>query len=186
MEASVPIPDATIAARHSPHIAKGHIHDTPDCLDNRPCPGLVACADRIAGPASAQRSQAEGFSRFELQSARNSYGYQRVQFSDGTRAERFELRHGDCPRVTGDCTADRNRIEFSEQSPAQRVGSQVWVAWSLYLLPDFPNQGGRRDSNVTLGQFHQPGPSGPELLFNVFGATSRRRSAIPTGWMPIR
>lgn len=123
----------------------------------------------MPSPANAQRSMAEGFSSFELQSARNSYGYKRVLFGDGTEGERFELRHGDCPLSTGDCSADRTRIEFSEQNPAQPVGSEVWVAWSLYLPADFPNQGGRTDSNVILGQFHQRGTSGPIMLFSAYG-----------------
>ncbi len=124
--------------------------------------GVVIAA---APQALAQRSQAEGFSRFELQTAGWRGGYSTVRFSDGVEAEQFVLRPGDCPRVTNDCNADRERIEFSERNPAQPVGSEVWAAWSIYLPADFAVPGSGRVANITLGQFHQRDSSGPELLF---------------------
>lgn len=132
----------------------------------------LAAAQLAATQAQAQRSQAEGFGAFNLQSAGSRDGYGRVRFSDGTRAERFILRAGDCPQVTGDCGANRERIEFSERNPAQPVGSEVWVGWSLFLPADFPVPRGGDGPNITLGQFHQRDDSGPELLFNL------RRTAL--------
>lgn len=118
----------------------------------------------MAPAASAQRSQADGFRGFDLQSAGWRGGYATVAFNDGTRAEQFILRPGDCPRSTGDCSADRERIEFAERNPAQPVGSEVWVAWSIYMPPGTPT---RLATNLVLGQFHQRDNSGPELMFQV-------------------
>lgn len=113
----------------------------------------------------AQRSQAKGFGSFAMQSAKKDYSYQRVRFQDGTRAERFEVRAGDCPRDTGDCASDRERVEFSQRGKRQPNGSQQWVAWSVYIPSDFPKQG--RRMYTKLGQFHQEGNGGPRLLFEL-------------------
>ena len=127
-------------------------------------------------PAHAQRALAEGFRGFDLQSAGWRGGHGVVRFSDGTRAERFILRPGDCPRSTGDCNADRERIEFAERNPAQPVGSEVWVGWSIYLPPDMPT---RFDSNLILGQFHQRDDSGPEILFLVIDGIYQLKMTDP-------
>lgn len=132
----------------------------------------LAAAPLAGSPAEAQRSQAEGFGGFNLQSAGARDGYARVRFPDGVQAERFILRPGDCPQVTGDCGANRERIEFSERNPAQPVGSEVWVGWSLFLPGDFPVPRTEDGPNITLGQFHQRDSSGPEMLFNL------RRNAL--------
>ncbi|KEQ04792.1 polysaccharide lyase [Pseudorhizobium pelagicum] len=103
-----------------------------------------------------------GFSSFDLQSAGKSYAYSRSRAPDGSNAERFELRPGDCPRSTGDCGADRERIEKSEQLPASKVGSEYWYSFSVYVPEDWP-----RTAPLTtkLGQFHQKGEGKPPVLF---------------------
>lgn len=128
---------------------------------------IVCLALALPQGATAQQSMAEGFSRMKLQSANRPDGLARVTFPDGSRAERFILGAGDCPASTGDCRSDRERIEFYEQPPAQRVGSETWVGWDIYLPPDFPRQSGNRPPNIIMGQFHQYGRSGPEVLFQL-------------------
>ncbi len=130
-----------------------------------------------AGAAEAQRSQAEGFGRFEVQSAGWRGAHSVVQFGDGTQAERFVLRPGDCPRSNGDCGSDRERIEFAERGAAQPVGSEVWVAWSIYLPPEAPT---RLATNLVLGQFHQRDNSGPELIFQVIDGRYEIKMSDPT------
>lgn len=120
----------------------------------------------LTSPASAKsnRPLAKGFSQFHLQTAGHPYDYRRVKFPDGRRVERFELRSGDCPISTNDCNKDRERVEFSEGNPGFRMGKEYWVAWSVYLPADFPLTSPLR---TKVGQFHQKGTSGPELLFHL-------------------
>lgn len=119
----------------------------------------------------AQNSLGEGFGRMELQSARGKDNYSRVRFSDGTIAERFILRSGDCPRSTGDCRSDRERIEFFDSRSGIKPGDEVWYAYSVFLPSDFPIPRGRpNDATLTIGQVHQRGTSGPELLM-LYDAT---------------
>lgn len=131
--------------------------------------GLLVIFSFTAGSdANAQRSLAEGFTKFDLQSSRQKYAYSRAKFPDGRRAERFELRSGDCPRATDDCNTDRERVEFSEKKPGIRLGKEMWVAWSVYLPRDFPRVRAPNGWIATmLGQFHQKGNSGPELMFHL-------------------
>ena len=116
------------------------------------------------GTAAAQRSLGEGFARMELQTAGKKHAYARVKFPDGVRAERFVLRAGDCPKDTGDCQADRERVEFFDAGSRVGPGDERWYAWSIYIPPGFP-AGGGRGPHYTLGQVHQRGSSGPEVLF---------------------
>lgn len=135
---------------------------------------LVATTLTFAGlssPGAAQRSMAEGFGRIELQAAPGSRGYDRVQMSDGTVAERFVLRPGDCPRSTGDCQSDRERIEFFDAGSRIAPGDEAWYAYSVYLPANFPIPAARPgDATLILGQIHQRGRSGPELLM-LYDAT---------------
>ena len=115
--------------------------------------------------AQAQGSMAEGFGSFGLQKGKAPHAVQRVAFSDGSKVERFELRAGVCNKRSQDCSHDRERVEFFEKGKMQRLGQEVWVGWSVFLPKDLPKQG--RKMNVKLGQFHQLGGSGPELLFEL-------------------
>lgn len=114
---------------------------------------------------AAQNSMAKGFGSFGLQKGTAQHAVQRAQFPDGTKVERFELRAGDCSKRHKDCSRDRERVEFYEKGKMQSLGKEVWVGWSVYVPKDFPIQG--RKMNVKLGQFHQLGGSGPELLFEL-------------------
>ncbi len=129
-------------------------------------------------PANA-RSLVEGFGRFELQAARGGRGHEVVRFQDGSRAERFTLEAGDCGGNAKDCNIDRERIEFFQDRPAQKVGTEHWVAWSVMLAPDFPIPRGGGEI-LGLGQFHQYGPSGPELIFQLQGGNYELKMTNPT------
>lgn len=112
----------------------------------------------------APDASAGGFSSFELQTAGKRYAYGKSKVPDGSLAERFELRAGDCPKVTGDCRADRERIERSEQTPASKVGSEYWYHFSVFVPQDWPKTG---PVNTKLGQFHQKGEGKPPVLFQL-------------------
>ncbi len=116
--------------------------------------------------AQAQSSLADGFGRFDLESARVPYAVQRGQLADGTRVERFELRTGDCSGT--DCSRDRERVEFIQQG-GPRIGSEFWVGYSVMLDPSWPNLGPRM--NTKIGQWHLPRyqgrGQGPTLLMEV-------------------
>jgi hypothetical protein len=110
----------------------------------------------------SQRSQAKGFGDFIYWGVNADHAVTRVRFPDGIKAERFELRAGDCYK--SDCKTDRERVEFSQRKGTP-LGKSVWVGWSLYVPNDFPRLGPLK--NVKLAQFHQTGGSGPEILFEL-------------------
>ncbi|MBO0145098.1 polysaccharide lyase [Agrobacterium sp. Ap1] len=112
----------------------------------------------------AHDSSAGGFSSFELQTAGKRYAYGKSKAPDGSVAERFELHAGDCPKMTGDCRADRERVERSEQMPASKVGSEYWYHFSVFVPKDWPRTG---PVNTKLGQFHQKGEGKPPVLFQL-------------------
>lgn len=118
--------------------------------------------------ALAQRSQAEGFGRMEIQSSGAKHSYARVKFPDGTQAERFVLRAGDCARSIGDCGDNRERVEFAEAKPSVRLGVEVWYAWSIFLPREFPKVS-RHSYYYTFGQIHQNSPSRIKLMFRFSG-----------------
>ena len=120
------------------------------------------CGSQIA---YAQSSKAKGFGSFKLEKANVRHATQRVKFSNGDKAERFKLRAGDCSKRNKDCLRDRERVEFLASGKQQPLGVDVWVGWSVLIPEDFPRQGEKM--NVKLGQFHQLGGSGPELLFQL-------------------
>ncbi|OWV90385.1 hypothetical protein ATY79_28500 [Rhizobium sp. R693] len=80
---------------------------------------------------------ADGFGGFEIQRAKG-YSYQRSAAPDGTSAERFELRAGDCPPSTGDCHKDRERVEKWESRPASRLDHEYWYHFSEKVTQDTP------------------------------------------------
>ncbi len=130
--------------------------------------GVLATAAAISfaslnllGPALAQA--ADGFGSFSLQSSR-SYSYQRAAAPDGTGAERFELRSGDCPADTGDCHKDRERVEKWENKPASRLDHEYWYHFSVFIPKEWPASG---SVNTKLGQFHQFGNGKPPVLFQI-------------------
>lgn len=123
---------------------------------------VAFCALVLPALAMAQSSLAEG-GKMRLMSPKKDHSYARVTFSDGSRAERFTLKAGDCIRRIGDCDTDRERIEFYDDRKTTKPGDERWYAWSIYIPADFPVLRGR-SPNYILGQVHQFGGSGPEVL----------------------
>lgn len=82
----------------------------------------------------------------------------------GAESQRFELRPGDCAEQPGwsDCQNDRERSEFSQQKPYIQIGEEVWVSWSIYLDPNWPDI---TPVTTTLGQFHHRDSTTPAVLF---------------------
>ncbi|AHG47948.1 hypothetical protein RLEG12_24525 [Rhizobium leguminosarum bv. trifolii CB782] len=119
----------------------------------------VVCALAASSVASA----ADGFGSFSLQSAK-VYSYQQAAAPDGSKAERFELRSGDCPSSTGDCQTDRERVEKWENKPASRLDHEYWYHFSVFIPKDWPAGG---SINTKLGQFHQFGNGKPPVLFEI-------------------
>lgn len=109
---------------------------------------------------------ADGFAGFEKQSAAGrAYAYSRASVApDGSAAERFELRPGDCPVETGDCRDDRERIEFAESLPATPPGRDVWYHFSVFVPADWPHTA---PLDTKLGQIHQRGGGKPPVLFRL-------------------
>ena len=77
----------------------------------------------------------------------------------GSKAERFEVRPGDCgdAKEWSDCANNRERSELSARERWQH-GTPQWMAFSVYLPEDFQTSA---RVNTTVGQIHQEGgPSG--------------------------
>ncbi len=112
---------------------------------------FVACLLLAAGASSEGYAQALGkpilkMTRIESEvGANRRYGFSRIRGHTrlGRRAQRFEIRHGDCGGNPGwdDCTNDRQRVERKEdpKNRIQKVGQQVWYGWSLFLDPSYPD-----------------------------------------------
>ena len=130
---------------------------------------LIGLAALLPGPVLAQQLMAEGVGKMVLQTPKKPHSYTRVAFSDGTKAERFTLKAGDCVRSINDCRDDRERVEFSARNTGIGPGDTVWYAWSVYVPKDFPRlRQSPKAPNYTFGQIHQRDNSGQELLFNYF------------------
>lgn len=106
---------------------------------------------------------ADEFGGFSLQSSK-SYSYQRAAAPDGAKAERFELRSGDCSSSMGDCQTDRERVEKWENKPASRQDHEYWYHFSVFIPNDWPASG---SVNTKLGQFHQFGQGKGAVLFEI-------------------
>ena len=111
---------------------------------------LLSATEASAGRLQGERSL-----------SKTSYGLVIVDnpVRAGTKAQRFEVRPGDCGRDPGwdDCATNRERSEFTLAN-AFKYGSDQWIGFSVWLPPDF-----RASAKVksTVGQIHQRGgPSG--------------------------
>ena len=82
----------------------------------------------------------------------------------GPTAQRFELRAGDCGQQVGwsDCAQDRERVEQSQRRPWIELGQEIWVSYSLWLDPRWPDIS---PVTTTLGQFHHRDSGTPAVLF---------------------
>ena len=83
----------------------------------------------------------------------------------GERAQRFEIRHGDCGRTSGwnDCNNDRARVERKERpkNVFSKPGKAVWYGYSIFVPKDFVSLG---RSTTTLSQAKVEGELFPMWL----------------------
>ncbi|MGH1578536.1 heparin lyase I family protein [Planktotalea sp.] len=101
--------------------------------------------------------------------ARYRHAYVRQPTRRGQKAQRFEIRHGDCGRASGwnDCETDRGRVEMKERpkNAMSKPGRGVWYGYSILIPPDFVSLG---KGNTMLGQVKAEGWNMPmwSLTFN--------------------
>lgn len=109
---------------------------------------LVCVGCGLAAPAMADSLGKPILKQTRIENevgANRRYGFSRVRGHSrlGKRSQRFEIRHGDCGgnKYWDDCSNDRQRVERKEdpKDRIQRVGSQVWYGWSLFLDPNYPD-----------------------------------------------
>ncbi len=122
--------------------------------------GLCAALAALICLALSFPTQAQRLSG-ERSLSNTKWGYQIVRDTTraGRRAQRFEVRPGDCYRNEGwnDCTTDRERSEIRLKK-SWRYGTVQWIGFSVFLPPDFQTSA---RVNTTVGQIHQKGgPSG--------------------------
>lgn len=119
---------------------------------------LMAAAFTVPGQAFAENTGKPIFKQTRIEkelSAGTRYGFAMVKGHTraGRKAQRFELRHGDCGtnKYWDDCGNDRMRIERKEDPKGrmQKAGQQVWYGWSFYLPEDYRDFG---EGNVLIGQ----------------------------------
>lgn len=118
---------------------------------------LVFLCSLIPETVVAQRLPVER----SLQKNQTEHGYAKIRGLTrlGKRAQRFEVRPGDCGWDSGwsDCDNDRERSELYVKRD-WRHGTDQWIAFSIYLPPDFKTSSRVR---TTVGQVKMKGgPSG--------------------------
>ena len=128
---------------------------------------LAGCGDNSSETANAATAVCQGVSHNNtVYNVRRSlsttaWGYTQAQdvVHKGKVSQRFELRPGDCNSNSGwnDCALDRSRTEVTVD-PVIMPGQRRWIAWSIYLPPDYQDSGAVQ---THLGQVHQfRGPRG--------------------------
>lgn len=108
----------------------------------------------------------------------------------GKRAERFELRQGDCSAQPGwsDCAMDRERVEMSELKPYTQLGQPTWYSWAVLFDQNWPDIS---PVTTTVGQFHQRDVSAPAVLFiqrnGIYGLRieSAKSLYVNRDWYPL-
>ncbi|WP_189799564.1 heparin lyase I family protein [Tateyamaria sp. syn59] len=108
-------------------------------------------------PADAQRLPVERSMKYNT----TDHGFAKIKGNTrmGKRAQRFEVRAGDCGWDDGwsDCDNDRERSELNVKKD-WRAGTDQWIAFSIYLPPDFKTSSRVR---TTVGQVKMKGgPTG--------------------------
>lgn len=113
----------------------------------------------LAPPAARAQEAPRGYQRI-LSDAPHAFRYTGPgePARRGLRAERFELRDGDCSGA--DCGAPRYRAEIGERRPAARVGQDIWIGWSFFNGSIGPTL---RDVSlrIVLGQWRMSGDVPP-------------------------
>lgn len=120
------------------------------------------------------------------------FNYTKEQVRAGEKAQRFEVRAGDCSREYGeiaDCLNDRERVEQTVKDERYRIypGQSGWISWSTFIPQDYVAS---ERVTTTIGQIHQVGgvnstagglPSRPPILQldtvgGIFGSTHHQLS----------
>ncbi|WP_299703793.1 heparin lyase I family protein [uncultured Tateyamaria sp.] len=118
---------------------------------------LTLAAFTIPDPVNAQRLPVER----SMKQNTTKHGFANVKGNArlGKRAQRFEVRAGDCGWDDGwsDCDNDRERSELYVKKD-WRAGTDQWIGFSIYLPPDFKTSSRVR---TTVGQVKMKGgPTG--------------------------
>ncbi|MEM9248569.1 MAG: heparin lyase I family protein [Pseudomonadota bacterium] len=137
------------------------------------CAVVTACALAACVPLDVSRSapdailfEPEGAYARLFSPARHNFRYtletSREPVRRGARAERFELRNGDCGGT--DCGNDRARAEIHQTSPREKaqIGQERWYGWSFYngTVPALPENESLR---LVFGQWTVGGGVPPAI-----------------------
>jgi len=137
----------------------------------------LSAALALGGGASAKEKQLRNAItkkvKIEDLSFRGKYRFGMVKQPTrrGAKAQRFEIRHGDCGQSSGwsDCQTDRGRVEMKERpkNSMSKPGKGVWYGYSLLIPSDFVSLG---KGNTMLGQVKAEGWLMPmwSLTFNDY------------------
>lgn len=121
---------------------------------------LISLSVVLYGLGSAPEVSAQGKpilnkTKIESLSHKSKYGFAKVSSPTrrGAKAQRFEIRHGDCGRTSGydDCSNDRGRIERKEKpkNAMAKPDGYVWYGYSILIPSDFVSLG---RANTILSQ----------------------------------
>lgn len=128
-------------------------------------PNLSVAKEKPLRNSVLKKVQLEGLSH----KGRYRFGYTSQPVRRGAKAQRFEIRHGDCGRSSGwnDCETDRGRVEMKERpkNAMSKPGKGIWYGYSMLIPQDFQSLG---KGNTLLGQVKAEGWNMPMwfLTFN--------------------
>lgn len=135
---------------------------------------MLALCGCLPVPQSPSRAPADLPAGYERLFSPQPHNFRFVQASvgepvrRGERAERFELRDGDCGG--SDCGNPRYRSEIRMQPDTvkARAGEDIWYGWSFYnaTIPAFSREDSLR---LVLGQWSMGGEARPALRLIQLG-----------------
>jgi hypothetical protein len=123
---------------------------------------LAACGTTITinVPGVEGGSQPPRGYAMHLSPAAHAFAFVAEPVRRGRRAERFELRQGDC--TGSDCEAGRFRAEIREQPEAVQavLGREIWYGWS-FRNENIAAVSRETSLGLVLGQWKLEGPQPP-------------------------
>jgi hypothetical protein len=125
---------------------------------------LVACGTTITisvpGAGGVGAAQPPRGYALHLSPAAHAFGYVGDPVRRGARAERYELRDGDC--TGSDCEARRFRAEIKEEPTAveAQLGREVWYGYS-FMNGSIPSATRETALGLVLGQWKLEGDQPP-------------------------
>lgn len=135
---------------------------------------LAGCFPAIPGLSPKQTDTGESASGYERFFSPAAHNFRYVQSNEGapvrrgTRAERFDLRDGDCGG--SDCGNPRYRAEIQTTDKANpaRAGQDIWYGWSFYnsSVPGFDREDSLR---LVFGQWTMGGDANPAIRLIQLG-----------------